>query len=88
MLEYSDLFAIERLKNAATNGRMLNVLMFALIIVVALEYDKAAIWLALAPVLSLGAAYLADGPGASARPVFSIASIACSIASFAIVFFL
>jgi len=85
---YSESFEIERMKNAVANGRLFNVLMFVLIIVVATQSDRGALWLAFSPILSVGAAYLADGPGARFQPVLSIVSIVCAVASFLIIFYL
>lgn len=85
---FAEPFTIERMKNAAANGRLFIVLMFVLIIVVATQNDKEALWLAFAPILSIGAAYLADGPGARFQPVLSIVSVACAVVSFLIIFYL
>jgi hypothetical protein len=88
MLEFSDLVQIERAKTAVGNGRLFNVLMFALIVIVAVQIDIAALWLAFAPVVSIGAAYLADGIGARFQRYLSIASIAFAISAFLVIIYI
>jgi hypothetical protein len=79
---------LERAKTAVANGRAFVVLLFALIMAVAALVDKAALWLALLPLASIGAAYLADGVLRRYQPYLSIVSIVCALASLLIIFYL
>lgn len=88
MLEFSDLVQIERAKTRIGNGRLFNVLMFVLIVVISVQFDASAIWLAFAPILSIGAAYLADGIGARFERYLSIASIAFAISAFLVIIYI
>lgn len=88
MLEFSDLYRIEQLRTIVANGRLFNVLMFVLVLFVAAQIDMAALWLALAPIMSIGAAYLADGIRARFQRLFSFASIAFAVAAFLVIFYI
>ena len=88
MLQFSDLYRIEQLRTIVLNGRIFNILTFVLILFVAAQIDIAALWLAFLPILSIGAAYLADGIGARFARVFSTASIAFALAAFLVIFYI
>ncbi|WP_313609233.1 hypothetical protein [Rhizobium sp.] len=72
--------AIAREKNRVANGRLFNVLMFALVLFMASQIDKGALWLAFFPALSVGAAYLQDSsPGALGRRLPAISTVAAVV---------
>jgi hypothetical protein len=85
MLDFVDLWKIERTKNIAANGRLFNALMFALVVVVSLHIDRSAIWLGLFPVLSIGAAYISD---LLRWPWFGVLSPAFAALALAVVFYI
>jgi arginine exporter protein ArgO len=86
MLDYRETIAVERLKNAASNGRLLNILTFALVLFVTARFDQSALWLAFFPIVSLGAAYLSDVFGQ--MKTCSVLSIVFAIVPFAVAFYI
>ncbi|WP_320194969.1 hypothetical protein RMR10_011945 [Agrobacterium rosae] len=52
--------AIAREQNRTANGRLFNVLMFAIVLFIAFKIDTGALWLAFFPPLSVGAGYISD----------------------------
>jgi len=87
MLEFSDLYRIEQLKTIVANGRLFNVMMFVLVLFIAAQIDIAALWLAFAPILSIGTAYLTDRFGRFEK-YLSIACIAFAVAPFLVIFYI
>lgn len=81
MVDRDDLMTIARLNNAATNGRAFNALMFFLVLVIS-DRAPAAVWLAFFPIISIGAAYIADSFAVIAgriSTVFALASVAAAV---------
>jgi hypothetical protein len=88
MLEFCDRVQIERAKNIVANGRLFNVLMFILVIIVAVRLNVSAVYLAFAPILSIGAAYLADGIGIRFHRYLSWAAIVLAVIPFLVIVYI
>lgn len=59
-LRFEQHVAIARTQNATSNGRLFCAMMFALVLFIACQIDKGALWLAFFPALAVGAGYLQD----------------------------
>jgi hypothetical protein len=88
MSEEMTIIDIERAKTAVANGQLFNVLMFGLVLIIAVHVDPGAIYLAFAPILSIGAAYLADGIGYRFQRYLSWASIVLAVIPFIVIFYI
>ena len=80
--------ALERAKNATTNGRLFAAMVFLLILSVAAIGSHPALWLAGLPLASIGAAYLGDVIGPRWERPLSIAALAFAVLSLLIFLYL
>ncbi|NTZ90456.1 hypothetical protein [Agrobacterium tumefaciens] len=80
--------ALERAKNATTNGRLFAAMVFLLILAVASTGSHPVLWLAVLPLASIGAAYLGDVIGPRWERPLSIAALSFAVLSLLIFLYL
>lgn len=77
--------ALALAKNAAVNGRLVNVMSFILMLFIAVQFNAGAVVFAFFPVLSVGAGFIADRYQSKA---FSLISIALAVVPLLSIFYI